>query len=60
MTEQQPTAAQINEWKEKADKWDALSDQVGGYYSDAVEDDSEHEGKLLDIGETAARAFGYM
>lgn len=39
---------------EKAQKWDALSTQIGKFY----EDDSEAD--LVDIGETAATAFGYL
>jgi len=49
----------------KADKWDKLGDDIGKYYENDTDDDDENEddefeGSLLDIGETAAIAFGYL
>lgn len=57
------TLKQIEEWKEKAEKWDALDNEIGKYYTCEDEDNEEDyddEGSLLDIGETAAIAFGYL
>ena len=46
----------------KADRWDALEEQISGYYVDGNGDElsDEEGGDLTDIGETAARAFGYL
>ncbi len=51
--------------KEKAAKWDALEEKIRGYYFDdngqEIEDERMDNGmSLLDIGEDAARAFGFM
>ena len=64
------TEQQIEEWKSKAEKWDALDLKISTYYDEdelegLFDDDDEErleegEGNLLDIGEAAARAFGYM
>jgi hypothetical protein len=58
------TQEQIEEWKAKAEKWDALETEIGKYYPDFDEDDNEiepvKEGDLNDIGEVAARAFGFL
>lgn len=54
---------QIEIWKAKAEKWDALEDKISAFYvdeNDNVVEDNEHDGGLLDIGEIAARAFGYL
>lgn len=55
-----PTAKQIAEWKAKAEKWDELDDIIGGYYAEPDGDDDESEGSLIEIGERAAMAFGYL
>lgn len=52
-------ADQIQEWKAKAEKWDALDREIWKYYNEDEEGKSEKEGDLIDIGEVAARAFGY-
>jgi len=48
------------QFKIKADKWDKLDSDIGKYYE--IEEDSmeEEEGSLLEIGETACIAFGYL
>jgi hypothetical protein len=57
---------QILEWKSKAEKWDALDKKIESCYGAENEDGEwapfeEEEGCDLDyIGETAARAFGYI
>jgi hypothetical protein len=47
---------------EKAAKWDALDDKIGGFYVDEKGDELEEGegGDLADIGEAAAIAFGYL
>lgn len=54
--------ALVDIYKDKADKWDALDKKIGSYYIIDEEDESnfEENGNLLDIGEDAARAFGYL
>lgn len=60
------TDEQIAEWREKAEKWDALDKKIescyGKYNADGeFEPLEEDEGCDLGyIGETAARAFGYL
>ena len=54
-----------SQFKIKAEKWDKLDDEIGKYYENDTDDDEENEdeefeGSLLDIGETAAIAFGYL
>ncbi len=45
----------------KADKWDALEKKIASFYVPPYDDPEEFEGgDLLDIGEAAARAFGFM
>lgn len=54
---------QIQEWKRKAEKWDALNEEICKYYFDKDGNElqeGEEGGDLIDIGEAAARAFGYM
>lgn len=51
--------------KIKSEKWDKLDEEIGKYYENDTDDDEENEdeefeGSLLDIGETAAIAFGYL
>lgn len=47
--------------KIKANKWDLLDEEIGKFYNDFDEDeDEDYEGSLLDIGEAAAIAFGYL
>ena len=45
--------------KGKADKWDALDEKLAAIYGDG-DDDNEDETDLMDIGEIAASAFGYL
>jgi len=55
-----------SEFKLKSEKWDKLDEAIGKYYEDddfsgsEYDDHDENEGSLLDIGETAAIAFGYL
>ncbi len=44
----------------KAEKWDKLDEEIGRLYNNVAESSAEEEGDLLDIGEAAARAFGYL
>ncbi|WP_336689397.1 MULTISPECIES: zinc ribbon domain-containing protein [unclassified Chryseobacterium] len=44
----------------KAEMWDKLDEQIGKIYANECESTDEEEGDLLDIGEAAARAFGYL
>ncbi len=41
----------------KAQKWDELDDKISEFYP---EDNDENAGDLGDIGEVAARAFGWL
>jgi hypothetical protein len=43
----------------KAQKWDELGEEIAKFYPDD-EDDSEDAGNLIDIGELAAKKFGYL
>jgi hypothetical protein len=50
-------------FKIKSEKWDKLDAEIGEYYQnedDEDDEDDDSEGSLLDIGETAAIAFGYL
>lgn len=63
MTKQQKIDALIKECqllKIKADKWDALDDDVAAFYFDEDGKEIEGEGDLCVIGEAAARALGYL
>ena len=55
---------QIAEWKTKAEKWDALDKEISKFYVDVDgeynEENPERHGDLGDIGEEAARAFGWL
>lgn len=57
-----PTEKQNRELKLKAAKWDALHEKIHRFYFD--ENDNEladnEGGDLIDIGEVAAMAFGYL
>lgn len=57
-----PTENEIKEWKIKADKWDALKEKIDKFYFDNGGEELEDEdgGNLVDIGEAAAIAFGFM
>jgi len=48
-----------NVWKIKADKWDRLENEVSEFYPEDY-DEGEDGGDLCDIGEVAARAFGFL
>lgn len=51
----------LNSLQKVSDKWDALDKKIGKYYKDYDdEEDCENEGSLLEIGEDAAIAFGYL
>lgn len=56
------TEQQIQEWKSKAEKWDALETKIASYYYDENDNDLEfgQGGDLCDIGEVAAMAFGFL
>ena len=57
------TEQQINEWKAKAEKWDALEKQIAKFYAEPEEEDYDaelDESGLIGIGETAAAAFGFL
>lgn len=65
------TKEQILEFKQKADKWDALEKAIEPIYGRFNEEDDEWEdreeydenddgGGLETVGELAARAFGFM
>lgn len=43
----------------KADRWDRLGNKIGKFY-ESDEEFIEEDGNLLDIGEIAAIAFGYL
>ncbi|SHG86186.1 hypothetical protein SAMN05443549_107161 [Flavobacterium fluvii] len=65
LCEEESIANEILKSIVKAEKWDKLNDEIGKYYENDTEDDEENEdeefeGSLLDIGETAAIAFGYL
>lgn len=55
---------QLAEFKNKADKWDALEKEIAKFYCDREgeynEEDPEREGDLGSIGEVAAMAFGWL
>jgi hypothetical protein len=60
----------LNQLQVISDKWDALDEEIGGFYNpvdlpgdeydEDSEEDDEEEGNLLGIGEAAATAFGYL
>lgn len=61
------TEEQINAFKAKADKWDALDARISKCYFNAEgeipDDDNDTEipdADLVTIGEMAAGAFGYL
>lgn len=66
-------AGAINELNEKllielkkllviAEKWNDLDKEIGAYYEGDYEDESDNESEfgLIEIGEAAATAFGYL
>lgn len=48
---------EFTEWKKKAEKWDALYEKISDFYP---ENDNDAPGDLVDIGEAAAMAFGFL
>lgn len=61
------TAADIEAWKSKAEKWDALDAKISKYYQSPEDEDYDadfekeaDENGLIGIGEAAAAAFGYL
>lgn len=48
-----------NPYKVKAEKWDKLDDEISKFYREDDEVNDEF-GDLIDIGEAAAIAFGYL
>jgi hypothetical protein len=54
------TTEQIEQWKAKAEKWDALAARIEKYYVNEDGEESEEGGDLCDIGEEAAMAFGWL
>jgi len=58
-------ANEILSMKKKSENWDKLDEEIGKFYENDTDDDDENydeesEGSLLDIGEAAATAFGYL
>lgn len=51
------TQEQIEEFKAKADKWDALDVKIGEVY---FQDEEDGGADLAHVGELAAKAFGYL
>jgi hypothetical protein len=60
LCEEESTANEILKSIIKAEKWDKLDDEIGKFYNEEDEDSDEDEGSLLEIGETACIAFGYL
>lgn len=58
--EQQLTISlkEYNILKRKADKWDALDEKISKMYSEEDNDSKDYD--LIDVGEIAAEAFGYL
>ena len=54
----------IEKFKIISEKWDKLDEKIGKFYENDIDDeeneDGEDEGNLIDIGEVAAIAFGYL
>lgn len=54
---------EYDQLKEKADKWDALGDEIAKCYSEPGDEDYD-EGRdemgLIAIGEAAASAYGWL
>lgn len=48
-----PPDKQVSEWKEKAEKWDALDDEIGSVYI------GNQESTLEDVGRYIVEKFGY-
>lgn len=58
-----PLSGQVEQWKTKSEKWNALYEKIGEYYLEPGEegyDPINDENGLLGIGEDAARALGYL
>lgn len=56
---EQTEPTELERFKDKADKWDALDEKIGAFYGDDVLPEDDEAG-LIGIGEIAATAFGYM
>lgn len=58
------TAEQIESWKTKAEKWDLLEAEVSKFYCNKEgeydEENPERKGDLVEIGEEAASALGWL
>jgi hypothetical protein len=58
------TKEQIEQWKAKAAKWDALYRQIEKFYVNTEgeydEENPEEQGDLYTIGEIAATAYGWL
>ena len=50
---------QIEQWKQKAGKWDKLCELVSKYY-DTPNPNATRESDLMAIGEMASTAFGWL
>jgi len=59
-TQAEEMLAEEKKYITKAEKWDKLNDEIGKFYNEEDEDSDEDEGSLLEIGETACIAFGYL
>lgn len=44
----------------RIEKWEKLGEEIGKYYDQENESCEEEEGSLLDIGEAAAIAYGFL
>lgn len=56
--------ANIVEWRQKSDKWDSLGESISKFYCNGEgeydELQPEEHGDLVEIGEVAARAYGWL
>lgn len=62
LTIDEPTTQIIEDFdliRKKAAKWDALDAKIGSYYPETAGQEGEG-GDLMNIGEAAAMAFGYL
>lgn len=54
------TEEQINEFKAKTDKWDALDEEIGKMFAISEDESTDEYYDLAHVGELAAKAFGYL
>ncbi|WP_329805437.1 hypothetical protein [Flavobacterium facile] len=48
------------QYKQKSEKWDELETEISNFYNQENESSEEENDSLLDIGEAAALAFGFI